>query len=214
MTSFNRDADRSPLRADARRNRNRILDTAASHFASHGIGTSLDDIAKAAGVGAGTLYRHFPTREALLAAILEGREGQLLAGAQEARNTADPDEALRQWLDALQDFLRTFGGLPESVLVAVKENASPLAISREKLIAITGEFLGRAQEQGCAHTSVTANDLFLGALAFAWVLDRVDVYGTTRQALRELLANGYRMNGQKHRTHGDVHSKEALSPSS
>ncbi len=67
--------DQSGLRADARRNRDRILKAAMQHFASHGIGASLEEIAKAAGVGAGTLYRHFPSREALLAAACRPASG-------------------------------------------------------------------------------------------------------------------------------------------
>ena len=183
--------DPSGLRADARRNRDRILKTAMRHFASHGIGASLEDIARAAGVGAGTLYRHFPSREALLAAALQDQQAELLAHACAARAIADPDRALGRWLEALQDYLRTFNGLPAPVLAAVKERASPLALSCETLVSITGEFLARAQDHGHARASVTANELFLSALGIAWVLDRVDSYNTTRQALEQVFAHGY-----------------------
>lgn len=179
------------LRADARRNRDRILKAAMQHFTSHGIGASLEEIARAAGVGAGTLYRHFPSREALLAAALQDQQAELLARAQEAREIPDPDRALRTWLTALQDYLRTFNGLPAPVLAAVKERASPLALSCETLVSITGEFLTRAQDHGHARESVTANEIFLSALGIAWVLDRVDAYGTTRQALEDVFAHGY-----------------------
>lgn len=179
------------LRADAQRNRDRILHIAMQHFAARGIGASLEDIAKEAGVGPGTLYRHFPTREALLAAALQDRHAELLARAEEARQMADPDAALRGWLRALQDFLRSFNGLPAPVLAALEEQASPLAVSGQNLVAITGEFLARAQEQGHARASVSANDLFLGALGMAWVSDRIDAYGTTREALETIFAHGY-----------------------
>lgn len=183
--------DRPRLRADALRNRNRILQVATQHFSAAGIGASLEEIAKAAGVGPGTLYRHFPSREVLLAAALQDRQTQLLRRSEEARKVADPDLALGQWLRALQDFLQTFTGLPASVLAAIKENASPLALSREALLAITGEFLERAQGQGCARRSVSANELFLGALAISWALDRVEAFGTTRSALEQLFTHGY-----------------------
>lgn len=182
---------RPRLRADARRNHGRILQVAMQHFSSHGIGASLEDIAKAAGVGPGTLYRHFPSREALLAAALRDRQAELLTRSEEAKGLADPDMALRKWLEALQDYLRTFNGLPAPVLAAVKEQASPLAVSCETLVSITGEFLSRAQEHGRARASVTANDVFLSALGIAWLLDRVDAYGTTRQALDAIFAHGY-----------------------
>jgi AcrR family transcriptional regulator len=184
-------SDPPRLRADAQRNRNRILHIAMQHFALRGIGASLEDIAKAAGVGPGTLYRHFPTREALLAAALQDRQAELLARAEEARRIADPDGALRGWLEALQDYLHTFNGLPAPVLAALEEQASPLAVSCQNLIAITGEFLVRAQEQGHARGSVTANDLFLGALGMAWVSDQVEAYGATREALETIFAYGY-----------------------
>lgn len=179
------------LRADAQRNHDRILRIAMQHFASRGIGASLEDIAKDAGVGPGTLYRHFPSREALLAAALRDRQAALLARAEEARRIADPDVALRGWLGALQDYLRTFNGLPEPVLQAIKEQASPLAVSCRNLVSITGEFLARAQAHGHARRSVSANDLLLAALAVAWVSDQVDAYGTTQDALDAIFARGY-----------------------
>ncbi len=86
--------ERSGLRADARRNRNRVLQTAMRHFELHGISASLEEIAREAGVGAGTLYRHFPSRDALLAAALRDRQAELLVVAREARDVADTDAAL------------------------------------------------------------------------------------------------------------------------
>ena len=73
-------------RADAQRNRDLILDTAEQHFAEHGVRGSLDAIAKRAGIGAGTLYRHFPTREALLAALLADRGDALVARREAPRD--------------------------------------------------------------------------------------------------------------------------------
>lgn len=184
-------SDQRKLRADAQRNRDRILRVAIEHFASRGSDASLEDIARAAQVGAGTLYRHFPSREALLAAALEEQQAELLARSEEAQKIADADLALRQWLAALQDYLRSFSGLPAPVLVAMKEQASPLAMSCQNLIGITGRFLARAQEQGRARPSVTADDLFLGALGMAWVSDQAEAYDTTRDSLETLLAHGY-----------------------
>jgi AcrR family transcriptional regulator len=183
--------ERSGLRADARRNRDRVLQTAMRHFALHGIGASLEEIAREAGVGAGTLYRHFPSREALLAAALRDRQAELLVVSREACETTDADAALAKWLQALQDYLRTFNGLPAPVLAAVKEQASPLALSCDALVSITAEFLARAQRNGHARASVTANDLFLGAIGIAWVLNRADACGTSPDALNAIFAHGY-----------------------
>lgn len=182
----------SGLRADARRNRDRVLKAAIGHFASRGVTASLDEIARAAGVGAGTLYRHFPSREALLCAALKDRQTELRAQAQAAHAIANADDALSAWLTALQGYLRTFNGLPEPVLSAVNDRASPLTLSCDALVSITGEFLGRAQQQGRARTSVTANELFLSTLGIAWVLTRTEADGGTAQALNQIFADGYR----------------------
>ncbi len=185
------DSHRPPLRADARRNYDRILRAALEHFYSRGINASLEDIARAAGVGPGTLYRHFPSREALLAAALRDRQAELLQRAEAARGLADADAALAAWLEALQSYLRTFNGLPAPLAAAVKEQASPLALSCQNLLQTTAEFLARAQQQGNARAGVTANELFLATLGMAWVSDQVDAYGTTREALQALFAHGY-----------------------
>jgi AcrR family transcriptional regulator len=183
--------DYSGLRADARRNRDRVLKAAMGHFALRGVTASLDEIARAAGVGAGTLYRHFPSREALLAAALQDRQSELRIQAQVAHAIADADEALSVWLAALQDYLRTFNGLPEPVLTALKNRASPLTLSCDALVQITGEFLARAQQQGRARASVTAIELFLSTLGIAWVLSRTETDGDAAQGLNQIFANGY-----------------------
>ncbi|MEU2064435.1 helix-turn-helix domain-containing protein [Streptomyces sp. NPDC013455] len=87
-----------PMRADARRNHERLLAVAAEAFAEHGENASLDDIAKRAGVGSGTLYRHFPTRRALLEAAYVDRVEALGTRAGELAGQLPPGEALREWL--------------------------------------------------------------------------------------------------------------------
>lgn len=88
----------SKLRADAQRNRERILEVAREAFTRSGADASLDDIAKQAGVGPGTLYRHFPTREELLKAVYRKELETLAAAAQKFAATLSPVEALRAWL--------------------------------------------------------------------------------------------------------------------
>ncbi|WP_330340773.1 TetR/AcrR family transcriptional regulator [Streptomyces sp. NBC_00557] len=90
-----------PMRADARRNYERLLKVAAEAFAEHGEKASLDDIAKRAGVGSGTLYRHFPTRQALLEAAYVDRIEALGARAEELAGQLPPGEALMEWLNEL-----------------------------------------------------------------------------------------------------------------
>lgn len=184
--------DGGALRADARRNRESILRTAARHFAARGVNTSLDEIAREAGVGPGTLYRHFPTREALLAATLIDRQAEVLARAEAARALADSDAALAIWLGALQDYLCTYDGLPAPVLAAIEEDASVLGLSCETLMTLTGEFLTRSQEEGRARATITPRDLFLSVLGIAWVANRLGIDDAEQAALKAVIADGYR----------------------
>ena len=93
-----------PLRADARRNRDRLVEVARSAFAERGLDAPLDDIARRAGVGPGTLYRHFPTREALLAAVYRGDIENLAARARELAASCPPREALARWMSDQLDY--------------------------------------------------------------------------------------------------------------
>jgi len=177
-------------RTDAARNRARILDTARRHFTEHGVDTALEAVAKEAGVGRATLYRHFPTREALLAAVLEQPSEGLLAEREELRGVGDPDEALRRWLLALEKYLGTFTGLPSPVLAALAGHDSPLPVSCQELTAITEEFLAAAREGGTARPSVHGRDLFLAALLLAWT-GCAPIDDDALPTMRRLLETGY-----------------------
>ena len=98
--------DRKP-RADAQRNRERILEVAKQEFTRSGANASLEDIAKKAGVGPGTLYRHFPTREDLLVAVYRSEMEKLAAAARTLADTMTPVEALRAWLLMFVDAVET-----------------------------------------------------------------------------------------------------------
>jgi AcrR family transcriptional regulator len=93
------------LRADAQRNRERILKIAKKAFTRFGANISLDDVAKQAGVGAGTLYRHFPTRDALLEAVYRTEVEKLAAAEEEFSKTMPPVEALRAWMLLFVDYI-------------------------------------------------------------------------------------------------------------
>ena len=98
--------DRKP-RTDAQRNRERILEVAKQAFTRSGANASLDDIAKQAGVGPGTLYRHFPTRDALLEAVYRTEVERLAAAEQKFAETMPPVEALRAWMMLFVDYIAT-----------------------------------------------------------------------------------------------------------
>jgi AcrR family transcriptional regulator len=95
------------LRSDAQRNRKLILEAAKQAFTRDGADASLDEIANRAGVGAGTLYRHFPTRDALLRAVYETEVDKLAAAQQEFAKTMNPVEALRAWMRLFVDYVAT-----------------------------------------------------------------------------------------------------------
>jgi AcrR family transcriptional regulator len=114
-----------PLRADARRNRDRLIEVAAKAFASSGVGASLEAIAREAGVGPGTLYRHFPAREVLIEAVYRREVEGLVAAAEELARTSEPDEALAEWMQRFVGYMATKRGMRDSLRLLLESN-SPL----------------------------------------------------------------------------------------
>ncbi|PPF73336.1 TetR/AcrR family transcriptional regulator [Pseudoclavibacter sp. Z016] len=193
MTETTAGRPRAP-RADARRNRDHILDTAEQYFSEHGVTGSLDAIAKRAGIGAGTLYRHFPNREALLAALLTARDETLVARRDELGASAEnAAEALDGWLNAVTEWACAFDGLPEPLRVATTTELSPLALTCQGFITTTEEFLLAAQREGSARTDIRALDLFLAALAASWVRGAAMADEASGAALAALTRSGWEL---------------------
>jgi AcrR family transcriptional regulator len=146
------------LRADARRNYERLVAVAAAAFAEHGAEASLDDIARRAGVGSGTLYRHFPTRQALLEAVYKELVETLCAEGDELAASVPPGEALAAWLRSLLAY-----GLSKRGLIAVVggvDKGSELAsYCRGRILDTGGTLLARAQAAGTARRDVTVTDV-------------------------------------------------------
>jgi len=179
-------------RSDKQRNRAHILEVAEEFFAEQGAAGSLDAIAKRAGIGPGTLYRHFPTREALLAALLEAREEELNARREAIlREETDSARALEQWLEALDTWASAFNGLPDPLRDALSTQTSPLAMTCQGYVTITDQFLAAAQRDGRAHPWVRGRELFLSVLATAWVRSAVLADGLSATSLRALLRSGW-----------------------
>ena len=153
--------DERPLRADAQRNRARILEAAEVVFAADGIEAPVDVIAEKAGVGVGTLYRHFPTKEKLCEAILLDRLAALMA---DARALADADDPVAAFFGFLEHFVE-LGASKRDLIVAVMgagldfdEAAAPV---KEELREAVGVLLQRAQDAGATVTMPPA-DMFWG----------------------------------------------------
>ena len=127
--------DARPLRADAQRNRDRLLEVAVRAFSSGGPDVTLESIAREAGVGIGTLYRHFPTREALIEAAYRNELARLCGSAAELLQTMPADVALRTWMDRFIDYLATKHGMADALRAVIASGGNPFAQSRESLLA-------------------------------------------------------------------------------
>ncbi|SFN10272.1 MULTISPECIES: TetR/AcrR family transcriptional regulator [Actinomadura] len=153
--------DTRPMRADARRNYERLITTARVAFMENGTGASLDDIAKRAGVGSGTLYRHFPTRDALLHAVLRERIDGLLAHAEELLADPDPDAALGLWLRTYLSGAATPRGTSTVIIEAMSAEWADtgLGAAAAAICEALGRLLDRAQRAGSIRADIDPGDL-------------------------------------------------------
>jgi len=182
------------LRADARRNYQRLLSAAAEAFTEHGADdVSLEEIARRAGVGIGTLYRHFPTRQALLEAVYTDQVAGLRALADDLLATKPPAEALATWLRALIDFGRTKRSLSAAMLATMSKDSELISSSSATMLGALTDVLTRAQQDGTAHADANPKDLLrLGhaiSMTTDWAADPAQA-----DRLLALLIDGLRTN--------------------
>lgn len=147
-----------PMRADARRNYDRLVATATDAFAERGADASLDDIARRAGVGSGTLYRHFPTRQALLEAVYREQVELLCAQASELLDAPSPADALETWLRAVTDYAATKRGLA-AMMTNLDQDSELLSYCRDAMRSAGSALLDRAQRAGAVRSDVDLADL-------------------------------------------------------
>jgi AcrR family transcriptional regulator len=143
-----------PKRADARRNYEKVLAAAREAFAEGGESTALEEIARRAGVGIGTLYRHFPNRQALLEALYLDEVEEVCRTAAEL-DTDDPWEALTTWFERFIAYLATKQALASELLNYLDRDAELFKVSRVSLFAAGEPLLKRAQEAGVVRPDVT-----------------------------------------------------------
>jgi AcrR family transcriptional regulator len=149
-----------PMRADAQRNYQRLLSAAAAAFAEHGADdVSLEEIARRAGVGIGTLYRHFPTRQALLEAVYREQVEAVRAAAEEQLRSDAPGEALAAWLRVLVDFSSTKHSLTTALLATMDKDSELLSSCSAVIRGAAEALLARAQEAGAVRADADAKDL-------------------------------------------------------
>ena len=135
-------------RADAERNRLRLLEAARSAFASGGTGVSLEDIARSAEVGIGTLYRHFPTRDALVSEVYRNEAAKLADAARQLADSQPPLAALRAWLLLFVDYLSTKLILAEALRTMMCDTSDLTRASVEQLTASMRLLMDRARASG------------------------------------------------------------------
>lgn len=183
MTTID-DVVRRPLRADARRNFDALIAAAREVFSAEGAQASLEEIARRAGVGIGTLYRNFPTREALLEAVYV-EEVQGLSRAAEEVAGLEPWDAFETWLHRFIEYLRTKRALVEGM----NKQSEVMAVCRAAMYEAGGPLLARAQAAGVARGDLSIEDsvrMIAGVSGVAYSDDeqRTRVLGVAIDALR------------------------------
>jgi AcrR family transcriptional regulator len=147
------------MRADARRNYLRLLGAARKAFAEHGTDAPLEEIARDAQVGIGTLYRHFPNRHALMSAVFEDAVSDLLERSRALLEAPQPCQALVVWLRAIITHAGEYRGLSHALMSACHDDSSALAQCSTPMRTAGRALLTRAQEAGAIRTDVSIADL-------------------------------------------------------
>ncbi len=165
------------MRADARKNYDHLLEIGREVVAEQGADASMRDVARRAGVGIGTLYRHFPNREALLEALLRGSFDRVTAGAAALAARPDSGEALVAWLRDMVGLTHSHRGVIASMTSALADPESALHASCVSLRASGAQLLARAQEEGRARADIDGTDLLALVSALAWLNDQAPFAG-------------------------------------
>ncbi|WP_064598753.1 TetR/AcrR family transcriptional regulator [Pseudomonas sp. DR 5-09] len=180
--------DELVMRSDAKKNRERILEVAVVELTSDPA-VPLSTIAKKAGVGQGTFYRHFPTREKLVFEVYQFEMQQIALLAQELLATRPPKEALREWMDSLAEYAMTKAGLATAIQQAASVYDFP-GKSGYAPVQDAAELLLRANEKaGTIRTGITNDDFFL-AIAGIWQMDTQSEWRSRLSRLMNLVMDG------------------------
>jgi AcrR family transcriptional regulator len=181
-----------PLRADAQRNLDRLLAAADAEFTEAGANASLEDIAKRAGVGIGTLYRHFPTRDDLLARVIDDSFSAVIDRGRELLTAPSAFLGLVKWIEALVGQLATYHGLTGALSQGyVKPTDTKLCAGCSEMESVGNALLSRAQEAGEIREDAAIKEVILSAHAAAWIAESTkDPASVTR--LLSILFDGLR----------------------
>ncbi|WP_228993587.1 TetR/AcrR family transcriptional regulator [Streptomyces sp. DH8] len=179
-----------PLRSDAQRNRERILRVATAELTVRA-DVPLSTIARKAGVGQGTFYRHFPHREALVLEVYRYEMRQVADAARELLESRPPERALREWMDRLARFAMTKAGLADAIRLVTGAPGGPAKPGPTPVMEAAGTLLGACEAAGAVRPGVTPDDFFL-AIAGLWQLDPREEWEPRAGRLLDLVMDGLR----------------------
>jgi AcrR family transcriptional regulator len=179
-------------RADSVRNRERVLEAAKAVFSAGGPEASLEAVARRAGVGIGTLYRHFPTREALFEAVYRREVDQLSELAEQLKGTADPVDALRRWLKSNVQLVATKKGMIAALALVMQSSSELYAYSFDRLTRAVGTLLDRAVAAGAVRSDISAEDVLRALIGMCYMHDQPGWQSTVLRLL-DVFVDGLRV---------------------
>jgi AcrR family transcriptional regulator len=180
-------APRKP-RADARRNRQRLLEIAKKAFTRSGAGISLDEVARQAGVGAGTLYRHFPTRDALLEAVYRTEVEKLAAAERKFAGTMPPIDALRAWMLLFVDYIAAKQIIAPALNTLVGGPSKVFESTGHQIKGAIRALVKRAIESGDIRPDLEPLDLLRALVGVSYVASAPDWPQSARRLVEILIA--------------------------
>jgi AcrR family transcriptional regulator len=179
------------MRADAQRNRERLLEAATELFAQAGSDVSLEAIAKRAGVGIGTLYRHYPTREDLVVAAYRSEVEHLSQAADELLADREPDAALEAWMERFVDYIAAKRGMSGALGQVVASGSDVPTKGREQIVEAIGRLLRAGQAAGTIRSDMDAEDV-MRAMSPIYAISETPGWADQAHKLLRLLMDGLR----------------------
>jgi AcrR family transcriptional regulator len=179
------------IRADASRNRQQLLDVATRVFGSADSEPSMRAIAREAGVGIATLYRHFPTRESLIAAVYHGQVTRLTEGARELLAELPPPAALRKWMDLFGDWIATKNGMLDTLLSMIESGEIAHVQTQTELVEAIDVILDAGRAVAALRADVTAEDV-AASLIGIFTVARPPEHSARASRLLNILLDGLR----------------------
>lgn len=177
-----------PLRADARRKREDILAAAAEAFAKYGVDVPLEEVARAAGVGIATLFRHFPARSALITEVYLRDVDLLCDGVDELLEQLPADEALRAWMQRFVSYVAGKAGMAIALRAIIMDtDTSIFQKSNDRVYAATRQFLAAAESAGLVRCGIDPDDLVKALGGVTLVTDRPDRQDQAKRLVSMLL---------------------------